>query len=209
MRPHPIPVLRPRAFVLAAFALAATGCDDGGHEHCDECGGPPPPPLYYELEPNDSPFTPDRIGVVDAFTLLYVDGHVQAVGHDIVDHLEFLSATPATYDFRLDALSPFGDVDVLVYDPIADVVVGVFETSGSVELGRVIVHQPDRPFQLIIEAYLLDTAWSLELVGGFYSGLARAAGGPLGYDVSPLDDAEGLERLSPIEVVLIGGDARE
>jgi hypothetical protein len=122
---------------------------------------------------------PDRIGVVDAYTLLYVDGHVEVVpGVDIVDHIEFLAATPAAFDFRIDALSAYGDVDVTVYDPVADVVVGVFAVSGSVEYGRVVVHQANRPFQLIIEAYQYDTFWSLELVGDFYSGFLASTSGP-------------------------------
>jgi prepilin-type processing-associated H-X9-DG protein len=204
--------------VLAALAATATSCyDDDWDEECGSCG-PPPPEVYQEIEPNDSPLFPDRIAVVDAYTFLYVDGHVEAVGFDIVDHLEFHSATPATYDFRIDALSAHGDVDVTIYDPVADVIVGVYAFSGPVEAGRITVHQPDRPFQIIIEAYLVDTAWSLELVGGYYSGLARSAAGAGDEELSRQDtsdesdaarqlDAEGSDLgrkgVSPIEVELI------
>jgi hypothetical protein len=216
-RPRPSPIV---PLALAALAATTAGChDDDWDDDCDQCG-PPPPAVYVELEPNDSPFTPDRIAVVDAYTLLYVDGHVEAVpGLDIVDHIEFLAATPAAFDFRIDAFSAYGDVDVTVYDPVADVVVGVFAVSGSVEVGRVIVHQSNRPFQLIIEAYQYDTEWSLELVGDFYSGYASTAGTG-GARLSRQDTASEdelvdtgeddavLERVSPIEVVMIRLDER-
>ncbi len=212
-RPHPLGLL-----AFAALAATATGCHDGhGDDECGSCG-PPPPAVYQEFEPNDSPFFPDRIAVVDAYTLLYVDGYVEAFGFDIVDHLEFHSATPATYDFRIDALSAHGDVDVTIYDPVADVVVGVYAFSGPVEAGRITVHEPDRPFQIIIEAYVLDTAWSLELIGGYYSGLASSAAGSGDVGLSRQDTsaagespeqlgAEGSDQgrrgVSPVEVELI------
>jgi hypothetical protein len=210
---------------LVALAATAAGChEDDWDDDCDHCG-PPPPPSYVEIEPNDSPLTPDRISVVDAYTLLYVDGHVEVVpGVDIVDHIEFLSATPAAYDFRIDALSAYGDIDVTVYDPVADVVVGVFAVSGSVEFGRVVVHQANRPFQLIIEAYQYDTFWSLELVGDFYSGYLASTAGPgdgtlsrqeTAGDAAPLgapaidgDETSTLERVSPIEAFFIRPDER-
>lgn len=233
MRRHPSSTPRPRHsqprlmarlmartvhLALAVLVATTVGCHDGDDD-CDQCG-PVPPPVYVELEPNDSPLAPDRIGVVDAYSLLYVDGHVEAVpGIDIIDHIEFFSATRAVYDFRIDALSAYGDVDVTVYDPVADVVVGVFAVSGSVEFGRVVVHEANRPFQLIIEAYQYDTSWSLELVGDFYSGyLASTAGAGAGgfsrLDTSdePAGLGDGQERsvepderakVSPIEALLV------
>jgi hypothetical protein len=235
MRRPPFSNPRPRPYhfgqlALAALAATMAGCSDDDSDDCDQCG-PPPPPVYVELEPNDSPLMPDRIGVVDAFTLLYVDGHVEVVpGVDIVDHIEFLAASPAVFDFRIDALSAYGDIDVTVYDPVADVVVGVFAVSGSVEYGRVVVHQHNRPFQLIIEAYQYDTFWSLELVGDFYSGFLTSTSGPRDAhfsrqdtpsDSAPFatstDDSAGSragegahepERVSPIEAYFIRADER-
>lgn len=215
-----------RACALGALlALPLASCHDGDGD-CSHCEPPPPPPapVYEEIEPNDSPYFPDRLGVVDRYTLLYVDGHVEAIGLDVVDHLEFHSATPATYDFRVDAWSAYGDVDVTVYDPLADVVVGVFAVSGPYELGRVVVHQPDRPFQLILEAYLHDTYWTVELAGGPYSGfgaLTAGAGGAQGADESEADeltrfaqpgaggsDDAAAASVSPIEVIFIRDSER-
>lgn len=218
------PLTRPdrlRTLALAALAATAAGCyDDDGDDECGHCG-PPPPPVYQEIEPNDSPFFPDQIGVVDPYTFLYVDGYVEAVGFDIVDHLEFFSAVPATYDFRIDALSPGGDVDVTVYDPVADVIVGVYAFSGPVEAGRITVHQANRPFQIIIEAYLVDTAWSLELVGGYYSGITNLSAGSGDPSLSQQDSHDeadpsgadesgaGKRGVSPIEVHLIPVEVRQ
>ncbi|MEZ6013572.1 MAG: hypothetical protein R3F49_00530 [Planctomycetota bacterium] len=188
-----------RVLALGALAAGLQSCEV--HTHEAHIPGPPAgPPVYRELEPNDSPAYPDFIGVVDPYTLLYVDGHVEAIGFDIVDHIEFLSASPAAYDFRVDALSAYGDVDVTIYDPIAGLVVAEYFFSGPYEVGRVIVHEPNRPFQIIIEAYGVDTEWSLELVGRPYGGLLRQAAGSR--------DDEGFEapagaQGSPIEAVVI------
>jgi len=189
---------RPTLAALFASALAAAGC---GHGHTSHVPPPPAgPPVYDELEPNDSPLHPDFIGFVDRFTLLYVYGHVQAFGFDLYDHIEFESVAPATYDFRVRALSAFGDVDVFVYDPLAGVIVGEYTASGPSEYGRVVVHQHGRPFQLIVSAYGYDTRWELELVGRPYTGYLAATGGPgLGPDA---DDSAGAGEdggLSPIE----------
>ncbi len=173
---------------LLATALAAAGC---GHGHTSHVPPPPSgPPVFVELEPNDSPLQPDFIGLVDRFTLLYVRGFVEAFGFDLYDHIEFESVAPATYDFRVDARSAFGDVDVFVYDPLAGVIVGEYTSSGPSEFGRVVVHQHGRPFQLIVSAYGFDTSWEIELIGRPYTGyLAATGGGGEGEDsgVSPIE----------------------
>lgn len=213
---------RARSLGLAALGALAGGCGDGSHYHHNP-GPPPGPPVYAELEPNDSPYYPDRIGYVDPYTLLYVDGHVEYVGFDIVDHIEFISERPAAYDFRIDALSPFGDVDVTIYDPLAGVVVAEYFFSGPTEWGRIVVHDYNRPFQIIVEAYGLDTFWSLELAGAPYPFLREAGEGESGLSeaesVSQLDArgsdednelaARAVATASPIEALGAGGVPRE
>ena len=164
---------------------------------------PSGPPVYVEREPNDSPAFPDYIGPVNNHTLLYVEGHVEAIGFDVVDHIEFLSVEPAAYDFHLQALSPFGDVDVTIYDPIDNLVVAEYFFTGPVEFGRVVVHQPNRPFQFIIEAYGVDTEWELELVGAPYTGfrVPAAQGDPLDLDAA---DGSGEESVSLPAIEALG-----
>jgi len=216
MRLHslPLPHLAPvsKAALAVALATLGAGCG-GGHSHHSHVPAPQGPPVYYELEPNDSPEFPDRIGPVDRLTHLFVDGFVQAIGFDIVDHIEFHSVYPAVYQFRVDALSPYGDVDVTVYDPVAGVVVGEYFFSGSYEVGEIVVHQADRPFQLIIEAYGYDTDWSLELVGYPYSGFNLTGGGSTVTATSSGladEDAQQVEgatpRVSPIEARIVERD---
>lgn len=190
-----------RAVLGAVLAATLVGC--GAHSHGHNDPGPPPgPPVYREIEPNDSVAFPDRIGLVDRYSFLYVEGHVEAYGWDIRDHIEFLSTGVAAYDFRIDALSYYGDVDVTIYDPIAGVVVAEYFFSGPYEVGRVLVHEPNRPFQIIVEAYGVDTEWSLELIGVPYPGHWRAPGEG---DAADSEGAGGRgSSESPIEALFFG-----
>lgn len=154
--------LKRSAMVLAAVLAASfmTSCDGPRAVHV-----PSPQPVFFtELEPNDSPDFPDFVGILDDQSFLVVEGHVQAVGFDIVDHIEFESDRPIEVDFTLEAFGAFGDVDVSIYDPIANEIIGTFATDGRFEVGTVIVHDPGRPFQFIIEAFDSDSPWSLELI---------------------------------------------
>lgn len=163
MQPLPSSLRRTTLCLGAALAaLALTGC---GHTHYSSGPGAPRPDTYVELEPNDTPFLADFVSIVDPSTFLVVDGHVEAIGVDIVDHIEFEASEPVEIDFVLEAFGPFADVDVSIYDPIADVILATYTTSGPIETGTIVVHEPGRPFQFVIEAYLEDASWSLELVG--------------------------------------------
>ena len=128
--------------------------------------------LYYELEPNDFPEAPDFVAVLDGLRHVAVRGSVEAVGYDIVDHIEFEAAEPIEIDFYLTGLNVSSDVDVTIYDPIADLILGVYAGIGD-ESGTIIVHDPGRPFQFVIEAFGIDADWDLELIAyphGCYCG---------------------------------------
>ncbi len=187
--------LKRSATVLAAVLAASfmTSCDRTRHVHVP---APPQPDYFTELEPNDSPDFPDFVGILDDRSFLVVDGFVEAVGIDIVDHIEFESDRPIEIDFTLEAFGAFGDVDVSIYDPIADQVVGTFASGGKYETGTLIIHDSGRPFQFIIEAFDTDSAWSLELIAYPHScacrtgeGLDDPASGALDHE-EELRDAE-------------------
>lgn len=145
---------------LATLYLAGCG-------HVQYTAGPsgPQPDTYVELEPNDSPAFADFVSIVDPATYLLVDGHVQAVGLDIVDHIEFEASEPVEIEFFLEAFGPYGDVDVSIYDPIDQVILATYASDGPYESGTIVVHDPGRPFQFVIEAFMEDSPWTLELVG--------------------------------------------
>lgn len=125
----------------------------------------PVPDSFVELEPNDTPSLADFVAVTDSLTYLTVDGHVQAIGFDVVDHLEFEACEPMELRFFLEAHAPFGDVDVSIYDPIDQVILGTYASGGPTETGTLLIHEPGRPFQFVIDAFIEDTSWCLQLEG--------------------------------------------
>ncbi|MEM6672623.1 MAG: hypothetical protein AAF726_07245 [Planctomycetota bacterium] len=148
------------------------------------------PTTYVEIEPNDTPFLADFVTVLDSRSFLLVDGYVDAIGVDVVDHIEFESSEPVEIEFFLEAFGPGADVDVSIYDPIADVVLATYAVGGPSEFGTIFVNEPWRPFQFVIEAFDRDAAWTLEL---------RAFPHPCGCSTMTLG-AEESENPSPIEV---------
>jgi hypothetical protein len=175
--------LKSSAAVLAAVLAASflTGCERRTHVYAP----PAPQPDYFtELEPNDSPGFPDFVGYLDQSSFVVVEGHVEAFGFDIVDHIEFETNDVIEIDFTLEALGPYGDVDVTIYDPIANQIVGTYATDGRYETGTLIIHEAGRPFQFIIEAFDTDTSWSLELIGYPHGCACRTGSGVTGSGVT-------------------------
>lgn len=155
------------ALVAGCLVSCRTADDDHFHDDDDDDR---PLESFTEIEPNDSPDFPDFIGFIDRDVYLDVDGSVEAVGIDIVDHIEFEPVEPMEIDFVLESFGPFADVDVSIYDPIDDVIVGTYATDGRIESGTIIVHDFDRPFQFVIEAFDTDSDWLLTIEGYPYGG---------------------------------------
>ena len=190
--------LKRSATVLAAVLAASfmTSCErTSTHVHVPA----PQPDFFTELEPNDSPDFPDFVGILDDRSFLVVDGFVEAVGFDIVDHIEFESDRPIEIDFTLEAFGAFGDVDVSIYDPIAGQIVGTFASGGRFETGTLIIHDPGRPFQFIIEAFDTDSPWSLELIAYPHACACRTGAGLDDTPIRGLDhEAELAEKESAL-----------
>lgn len=175
MRSAPISLRRSVLILGATLALSiVAGCGDTVHVGPSAPAGPE---YVVELEPNDFPEWPDFIGVLDDLSYLVVQGNVEAIGFDIVDHIEFEAQTPLEIEFYLDGLGPIGDVDVTIYDPIAHVVLGTYAGPGD-ESGTIVVHEAYRPFQFVIEAFDVETDWDLEIVAFPYSCGGCALDGP-------------------------------
>lgn len=186
---HALPIsLRRSVLVLGAVLVLtqATGCTRTVHHPGP---GPSAPAVYVEIEPNNDPYSPDFIGILDDWSHIVVQGHVEAIGIDTLDHLEFETSMPLELDFSLLALRPGGDADLTIYDPISNTVLGTYAIGGDVESGTIIVHEPYRPFQLIIEAYGLDTDWDLELIAYPYGSSYRTAGDGSGATLEAASEA--------------------
>lgn len=180
MQRFPLALRRTVLALGAAWALLlVAGCTDTTHVHGggNGGGGGSSPAVFVELEPNDSPAFPDFIGVLQDLDHVIVEGYVEAIGFDVVDHIEFEAAHPLEIDFTALALSPGGDVDVTIYDPIAGQVLGTYAVSGDYEAGTIVVHEAGRPFQFIIEAWGVATDWDLELITYPYCGTCLAPSG--------------------------------
>lgn len=207
---RPLPLSLRRSTLVLGAALAATllaSCTRSSHHHGGGHGSSPQPDVFVEIEPNDSPNFPDFVAVLDRYSWLEVEGDVQAVGFDIVDHIEFEAAEPMELDFTLTAFGAFGDVDVTIYDPIDNVVLGTYATSGSTEFGTIVVHEAGRPFQFVIEAFDTDSPWVLEIEGFPHSCncFPRLAGGAA--DEAQLAPAA-EEKPAPIVLKRIPGEVR-
>jgi hypothetical protein len=152
----------------------------------------PAPETYVEIEPNDSPALADFVTIVDGDSYLVVDGHVEAIGFDVVDHIEFEASEPVEIDFFLEGFGPGADVDVTIYDPLDDVVLATYAAGGATESGTIVVHEPGRPFQFVIEAFVEDAGWSLEL---------RAFPHACGCGAATLDDDGAAPEVAPLEAL--------
>lgn len=153
-------------FWLAAATLTLTaGCaghhSGGGHGH----KGPPGPEVFHELEPNDSPFAADFIGGIDSFSHLIIEGHVQAFGHDLYDHFEFFAEEPIGVEFRLDGYTPGADVDLCLIDGDTGQVLACYDSPFNSEDGFFTIDWSGKHFILLVETYVFDTEYDLEIVG--------------------------------------------
>ena len=148
--------------VLLAGMVTTVGCAGGtGHDHGG--GGYSGPPVYGELEPNDSPWEPDYLGGMNLFSHMIVEGHVEAVGWDLVDHFEIQADEPIGIEFCLHADHPYADIDLCLFDPDSGLIVGCWDSPWSPEEGLFSLDWPGKRVVLVVEAWGVDTSYSLEL----------------------------------------------
>lgn len=165
--------LRPPA--LLAAVLAVTGCA-GGHGSATP-SDPPGPPVYQEAEPNDSPFHADWFGGLYAHENFFIEGHVDAFGPDVYDHFEFVADEPIGVEFWLDAWTPGADVDLCLVDPETGDVLACYDSPYGSESGYFTVDWPGRRFVLMVETWVYDTGYSLEIATYHHSSQPGEDGG--------------------------------
>ena len=159
MRSRDVRAARP--LFLAGLTLTVAGCGGGGPTYVG--GGYQGPPVFDELEPNDSPYEPDYLGGVDILSHFIVEGHVEAIGWDLVDHFELVADEPVGIEFYLHGDHPAADLDLCLWDPDIGQVVACYDGPWNPEEGFFTIDYPGKRVVLIVEAWAVDTTYSLEL----------------------------------------------
>ena len=185
--------VRPSALLAGALAgvFAVTGCAEGhGSSHSD----PPGPPVYQEAEPNDSPFGADWFGGLYVHENFFIEGHVDAFGPDVYDHFEFMAEEPIAVEFWLDAWTPGADIDLCLIDPDNGDVLACYDSPYGSESGYFTIDWPGKHFVLMVETWVYDTGYTLEIFtshhpapssdGGDGSASPLAADGPAAKGIS-------------------------
>lgn len=141
---------------IASIAPFVAAC----HAHVDHF---PPEPVYGESEPNDSPSIADDFGYLALGEHLCVAGDMSSFG-DGADAFGFVVEGPSEIDFRLDASNSWTDLDVWLFDPVLWEYVGVFESAGPVEHGRIVLDTwHDVPLQLVVVPYSGAASYRLDV----------------------------------------------
>ncbi|MCP3916626.1 MAG: hypothetical protein GY711_13805 [bacterium] len=161
-----------RAALALCVGLALTaGCKKGGgsHGHGNGNGNHNGPIVFFENEPNDSPGFADVIGTVTADSNFFIDGHVQSFpGFDTVDYFEFFVPEPVVIEFIVEGFAHNADLDLCVYDPDLDAIVACFESPLNPEVAEVVVHEYGKVFQILVDAYSVDSEYTIEVFGSPY-----------------------------------------
>jgi hypothetical protein len=149
---------RPHAAVLF---LALASCHD---DDCHDCDGGDPIPVFFEAEPNDVPAQATSFGVLLPGDHFFIDGSVRDDLTDPFDGLAFTSGSALHVDFLLHSQRASADMDVCLYDPFLDQTLACFATDVDPEVGGVDVTGPGFDFHLVVESFLGDASYSLEIL---------------------------------------------
>ena len=196
--------MQTRSLISLLLATTLVGCERHGHN-----GGPstpPGPPVFFEIEPNDSPYEGDFIGYTDSYSHLIVEAHLDAAPapfYDEYDHFEFVSDEPAEYEFWVDPEKPWVDMAVGVFDLDIGEMVLWWDSASQVEYGSFIVHDPGKRYVMVITSYGDDGYYDLELAGLPYPfGAARFGAEQTGIeagDGAPLEGDAAREAMHELE----------
>ena len=143
--------------LLLAGLVTVAGCAGYIHE------APWSPPAFSEREPNDSPWEPDFLGGVNILSHFIVDGYVEAVGYDTVDHFEIIADEPVGIEFSLYGYDEYADLDLHLFDPDTGWIVASYDGPWNPEEGFFTIDYPGKRVVLVVEAWLTDSHYSLEI----------------------------------------------
>lgn len=143
--------------VLVPVVAALVAC----HHHR---GGNDGIPVFVETEPNDDPLTANHFGVLHPGDHFFIDGFVRDDLADPFDGFAFTAGSALHVDFQLFIGNPAADLDVCLYDPQIDQTVACFATQDDPEQGGVDVFAGGLDFHLVVESFVGDATYSLEIV---------------------------------------------
>jgi hypothetical protein len=148
--------MRPATIAVLCAALAACHDDD------DDGGGAVA--VLFEQEPNDDPLTANHFGVLRVGDRFFIDGAVRDDLVDPFDGFAFTAGEALHVDFQLFSGNPAADLDVCLYDPLLDQTLACYQTASDPEQGGVDVTAGGLDFHLVIESFVGQATYSLEIV---------------------------------------------
>jgi hypothetical protein len=152
MRPAFLPVL------CTALVACHVHHHDSGHADI----------VFQEEERNDDPLTANHFGSLRPGDRFFIDGFVRddLLGPlvDPFDGFAFTAEVPLHVDFQLFIGNPAADLDVCLYDPQLDETLACFATADDPEQGGVDVFAGGLDFHLVVESFVGDSSYSLEVV---------------------------------------------
>jgi hypothetical protein len=151
--------MRPLAAAFLLSLLAACYDDDD----CDDCGGGGGTPVFFEQEPNDVPLTANDFGVLRPGDRFFIEGFVRDDPSDPFDGFAFVAGDAIHVDFQLFSGDLAADLDVCLYDPQLDQTLACFATDVNPERGGVDVDAGGFAFHLVVESFIGDADYSLEI----------------------------------------------
>lgn len=150
-----------RTTLLAPVLLSLAACYD-----CDDCDDDHDSgaPLFQEAEPNDAPETANHFGLLGVGDHFLIQGFVRDDATDPFDGFAFTAASALHVDFQLFIDTDTADLDVCLYDPQIDQTVACFATQTNPEQGGVDVSAGGLDFHLVVESFVGDGPYTLEIV---------------------------------------------
>ena len=145
---------------LATLLAALAGCS--GYVAVPGYG----PPVYGEFEPNDSPASADFLGYLDSTSHFFVEGHVQSIGYDTCDYFLLEADEPIGIQFYLSGADPFDDLDLSLIDPHSGQVIAIYDAPWNPEDGYFTLDWPGTQVILLVESWVFDADYSLEILAG-------------------------------------------
>lgn len=142
----------------AAFFLSALASCHPHHGH-----GGPALPVFAEAERNDDPASANHFGVIRPGDHFFIDGFVRDDLADPFDGFAFTAGEPLHVDFRLFC-GGNADLDVCLYDPWLDRTLACYATASDPEVGGVDVSAGGFDFHLVVESFVGDASYSLEIL---------------------------------------------
>jgi hypothetical protein len=144
-------------FLLLVGLTACYDDDDDGGDCC-------PIPTFVELEPNDDPADANYMGVIAPGDRFFIEGFVRDDLGDPFDGFAFTANQPLHVDFQLFMESTAVDLDICLYDPQLGQTLACWATDQQPERGGVDVDTGGLDFHLVVESFIGDASYSLEIV---------------------------------------------